>query len=140
MRARMWKPGQSGNPAGVSKAYAEAMREMSMRSRELSLGAERTRRWRRRRQHGLVVVSFDVAPDVTGKLIRFGWLDPNKRGDKEAIARALVELAEKATELEVTPASRSMWPIGAQAVGQHVSVAPVILGAGHGEAARNRSS
>ena len=25
-------------------------------------------------------------------------------------------------------------PIGAQAVGQHVSVAPVILGAGHGEA------
>src|SRR6267143_1471238 len=95
MRARMWKPGQSGNPAGISKAYAEAMREMSMRARELSLGAERTRRWRRRRQHGLVVVSFDVAPDVTGKLIRFGWLDPNKRDDK------------KATELEVTPASCS---------------------------------
>ena len=107
MRARMWKPGESGNPAGVSKAYAEAVREMSMRARELSLGAERTRRWRRRRQHGLVVVSFDVAPDVTGKLIRFGWLDPNKRDDKEAIARALVALAEKATELEVTPASCS---------------------------------
>ena len=32
MRARMWKPGQSGNPAGVSKAYAEAMREMSMQT------------------------------------------------------------------------------------------------------------
>src|SRR6266436_1212276 len=108
MRARMWQPGQSGNPAGVSKAYAEAMREMSMRARELSLGAERTRRWRQRRQQGVVVVSFDVAPDVTGKLIRFGWLDQNKRDDKEAIARALVELAEKATELEVTPASRSM--------------------------------
>ena len=30
------------------------------------------------------------------------------RGDKEAIATALIELAEKATELEVTPASRSM--------------------------------
>ena len=108
MRARMWKPGQSGNPAGVSKAYAEAMREMSLRSREFSLGAERTRRWRRRRQHGLVVVSFDVAPDVTGKLIRFGWLDPNKRDDKEAIATALIEVTGKATELEVTPASRSM--------------------------------
>jgi len=107
MRARMWKPGQSGNPAGVSKAYAEAMREISMRARELSLGAERTRRWREKRQQGVVVVSFDVAPDVTGKLIRFGWLDPNKRDDKEAIARALVELAEKATELEVTPASCS---------------------------------
>jgi hypothetical protein len=107
MRARMWKPGESGNPAGVSKAYAEAMREISMRARELSLGAERTRRWRQKRQQGVVVVSFDVAPDVTGKLIRFGWLDPNKRDDKEAIARALVELAEKATELEVTPASCS---------------------------------
>ena len=101
MRARMWKPGQSGNPAGVSKAYAEAVRQ-------LSLGAERTRRWRQKRQQGVVVVSFDVAPDVTGKLIRFGWLDPNKRGDKEAIATALVELAEKATELEVTLASHSM--------------------------------
>ena len=39
MQARMWKPGQSGNPAGVSKAYAEAMREISVRSGELSLGA-----------------------------------------------------------------------------------------------------
>ena len=64
--------------------------------------------WRERRRQGVVVVSFDVAPDVTAKLIRFGWLDPNKRDDKEAIATAFVELAEKATELEVTPASRSM--------------------------------
>ena len=108
MRARMWKPGESGNPSGVSKAYAEAVREISMRARDLSLGAERTRRWRRRRQHGLVVVSFDVAPDVTGKLVHLGWLDATKRGDKEAIATAFIELAEKATELEMTPASRSM--------------------------------
>jgi hypothetical protein len=53
-------------------------------------------------------VSVDVAPDVTGKLVRLGWLDATKRGDKEAIATALNELAGKATELEVTPASRSM--------------------------------
>jgi hypothetical protein len=53
-------------------------------------------------------LSFDVAPDVTGKLIRFGWLDATKRGDKEAVATALIELAEKATELEVSSASRSM--------------------------------
>jgi hypothetical protein len=108
MRARMWKPGESGNPAGVSKAYAEAMREMSLRSRELSLGAERTRRWRQKRRQGVTVVRFDVAPDITAKLIRLGWLDATKRGAKEAIATALIELAEKATELEVTPASRSM--------------------------------
>jgi len=72
----------------------------------LSLGAERTRRWRERRRQGVVVVSLDVAPDVTAKLIRFGWLDPNKRDDKEATA--LIEVTGKATEWEVTPASRSM--------------------------------
>jgi hypothetical protein len=98
MRARMWKPGQSGNPSGVRKAYPV----------ELSSGAERTRRWRERRRQGVVVVSFDVAPDVTARLIRSGWLDATKRGDKEAIATALIELAGKATELEVTPASHSM--------------------------------
>src|SRR5438445_1224019 len=108
MRARMWKPGESGNPSGLSKVYREAVREMSMRARELSLGAERTRRWRERRQQGVVVVSFDVAPDITAELIRLGWLDATKRGDKEAIATALIELAGRATELEVTPASRSM--------------------------------
>ena len=108
MRARMWKPGQSGNPAGVSKAHAEAVREMSMRARVLSLGAERTRRWRQKRRQGVTVVRLDVAPDITAKLIGLGWLDATKRGDKEAIATALIELAGRATELEVTPASRSM--------------------------------
>ncbi len=84
------------------------MREMSMRPVELSPGAERTRRWRGRRQQGVVVVSFDVAPDVTGKLVHLGWLDPNKRGDKEAIATAFIELAENVAELEIKPSSRSM--------------------------------
>jgi hypothetical protein len=104
MVERMWKPGESGNPAGVSKAYAEATREMAMQTVAPSPGAERTRRWRRKRQQGVVVVSFDVAPDVTAKLIRSGWLDANKCGDKEAIARALIELAEKAAALEIPPA------------------------------------
>jgi hypothetical protein len=108
MRARMWKPGESGNPAGVSKAYAGAMLEMSMRSRELCLGAERTRRWRKKKRQGVTVVRLDVAPDITAKLIGLGWLDATKRGDKEAIATAFIELTEKATELEMTPASRSM--------------------------------
>ncbi len=108
MRARMWKPGESGNPAGVSKAYAEAIWEMSMRARELSLGAERTRRWREKRRQGVTVVRLDVAPDITAKLIGLGWLDETKRGDKEAIATAFIELAEKATELEMTPASCPM--------------------------------
>jgi hypothetical protein len=104
MRARMWKPGESGNPAGVSKAYAEAMREMAMQPVGLSPGAERTRRWREKRQQGVVVVTFDVAPNITGELVRSGWLDENKRGDKKAIATALIELAEKAVALEIPPA------------------------------------
>lgn len=108
MQARMWKPGQSGNPAGVSKAYAEAMREILVRSGELSLGAVRTRRWRQKRQQGVSVVRLDVAPDITTKLIRFGWLDASRRGDREAIATALIELARRATELEITPPSRAM--------------------------------
>jgi hypothetical protein len=108
MRARMGMPGQSGNPAGVSEAYLEMMREISVRSRELSLGAERTRRWRHKRQQGVSVVRLDVAPDITTKLIRLGWLDASRRGDREAIATALIELARRATELEITPPSRSM--------------------------------
>jgi hypothetical protein len=108
MRERMWQPGQSGNPSGVSKAYAEAMREMSKRPVELSPGAERTRRWREKRQRGVVVVSVDVAQDIVAKFIRFGWLDEAKCGDKEAIATVLIELARRATELEATSASRAM--------------------------------
>jgi hypothetical protein len=96
MRARMWKPGQSGNPSGVSKAYLEAMRERASQPVELSAGAERTRRWRSRKQNGLVVVSLDVSPDLTDKLIRLGWLDPVKRADKEAIAAALLGVVETA--------------------------------------------
>jgi hypothetical protein len=98
MRARMWKPGQSGNPSGVSKAYAEAMRELSMQPIELSPGAERTRRWRQKRQQGVVVVSVNVPPDVIAKLIRLGRLPATGRGDKEAIATALLKLADKAIE------------------------------------------
>jgi hypothetical protein len=102
MRARIWKPGQSGNPSGVSKAYAEAVREMSTQPIELSPGAERTRRWRWRKQHGRVVVSLEVSPALTDKLIRRGWLDAAARDNKEAIATALVALVE-AIELEATP-------------------------------------
>ena len=106
MRARMWKPGQSGNPSGVSRAYAEARREMSMRPIELSPGAERTRRWREKRQQGVVVVHVDVASDVAGKLVSLGWLDASRRGDKEAITRAFTELSK------TTPRGARPWRKG----------------------------
>jgi len=80
MRERMWKPGESGNPAGVSKAYLEAMEEMAFEPLEVSAGAERTRRWRQKRQQGVSVVRLDVAPDITAKLIHLGWLDASRAG------------------------------------------------------------
>jgi hypothetical protein len=107
MRARMWRPGQSGNPLG-RKAYTEAMRETSEQPVELSAGAKRTRRWREKREQGVVVVRVDVASDVAGKLVSLGWLDPSRRGDRTAIATALIELARRATALGVTSAPRSM--------------------------------
>jgi len=92
----MWKRGESGNPSGVSKAYLEAMREMAAQPPELSAGAERTRRWRSRKQRGLLVVSLDVSPQLTAKLIRAGRLDAAKREDREAIATAIVGVVERA--------------------------------------------
>jgi hypothetical protein len=96
MRERMWKPGQSGNPSGVSRACLEAMQESLTRPIEASAGAERTRRWRSRKQNDLVVVSLEVSLHLTDGLIRRGWLDASKRHDKKAIAAALVSAFESA--------------------------------------------
>jgi Family of unknown function (DUF5681) len=96
MRERMWKPGQSGNPSGVSKAYREAMRQMAAQPVELSIGAEHTRRWRLRKQRGQVILSQEISPHLIGGLIRGGWPDESKRCDKEAIAAALVRIAQRA--------------------------------------------
>src|ERR1700674_2595285 len=68
MRARIWKPGQSGNPAGVSKAYLEAVQDLGGPPMALSPGAERTRRWRERRQQCHVVVNLILAPEATDEL------------------------------------------------------------------------
>jgi hypothetical protein len=103
MRERMWKPGQSGNPSGVSRAYAEAMRERSLKPIEVSPGAERTRRWRLRKQRSHLIVGVDVPPQLTEKLIRLGRLDAAKRSDRKAIATALVEAVEGANERATNP-------------------------------------
>jgi hypothetical protein len=52
-----------------------------------------------------VTVTFDVAPDSIGNLIRFGWHPATRREDKDAITAALIELAERAIELELKPGS-----------------------------------
>ena len=48
------------------------------------------------------------AQDTVAKLIRFGWLDQAKCGDKKAIAAALTGLARRAIELEATSVPPSM--------------------------------
>ncbi len=107
MRARMWQPGQSGNPSG-RKAHAETMPETLEQPVELSAGAKRTRRWRERKQQDLMVVSVNVAQEIIAKLIRLGWLDEAKCRNREAIAAALAGLARKAIESEMTSAPISM--------------------------------
>jgi hypothetical protein len=100
----MWKPGQSGNPSGVSRVYAEAMEEMSMQP---TAGAERTRRWRQRGRNGFVVVSLEVATDAVNDLVRLGWLDATRRSSREAVTSALIQLAKTAFKVGVTADSRS---------------------------------
>src|SRR5215472_14612379 len=83
MWERMWKPSQSGNPAGVGKAYLEAMREGSTQT-QASPSTEHARRWRWRKQLGRIVITFNVSPHLTDKLVRLGWLDAAERAGKEA--------------------------------------------------------
>jgi hypothetical protein len=61
-----------------------------------SAGAERMRRWRLRKQRGQVVISLEISPHLVDGLIRGGWLDASKHCDKEAIAAALVRIAQRA--------------------------------------------
>ena len=71
MWERMWKPSQSGNPAGVGKAYLEAMGEGSTQT-QVSPSTEPARRWRWRKQLDLIVITFNVSPHLTDKLVRLG--------------------------------------------------------------------
>ena len=102
MWERMWKPSQSGNPAGVGKAYLEAMREGSTQT-QVSPSTEPARRWRWRKQLGRIVIAFNVSPHLTDKLVRLGGLDAAERAGKEAdrspVGRAGFECLARAQAL-----------------------------------------
>jgi hypothetical protein len=109
MVPHMWQPGQSGNPSGANGAVRPALRkaaETAAEARKPSPGAERVRRWRRKKRLGVVGVAFDVTPNSINDLIRLGWLPETLRGDKEWIASAIIQLAENAIRFRITPASR----------------------------------
>jgi hypothetical protein len=106
MRERMWKPGQSGNSTGMNsivQAARERREAAEWRRLNPSPGSARMRRMRRRKQHGVVVVNVEAAPDMTAELIRLGWLSAAMAGDKTAIVAALLRLAETAIEMDMRP-------------------------------------
>jgi len=46
---------------------------------QVSPGAEPARRWRLRKQLGRAVITFNVSPHLTDKLVRLGRLDATER-------------------------------------------------------------
>ena len=69
----------------------------------LSAGALRMRRSRERRRQGDVIVSLEVAPNVTAGLVALGWLPGPDHGEKNAIASALSGLVDRAIQARVSP-------------------------------------
>ena len=72
-------------------------------ARIITPGAERMRRSRERRRQGGVVVSVAVTPNVPRDLVSLGWLPGPDHGDKDAIARTLKDLIDRAIRARVTP-------------------------------------
>jgi hypothetical protein len=105
-----WKPGQSGNPAGSSAARRDAANGLvapqpaKRRDEPPSPGTERMRRWRKRKQLGVVNVNFIVCPDVIDDLIRLGWLQETRRGERDSVEWAIIQLAERAIAMGITRA------------------------------------
>jgi hypothetical protein len=108
-----WKPGQSGNPAGSSAARRTAARDIAegktvhpaeQRNNPASPGTERMRRWRKRKQLGVVNVNFIVCPDVIDNLIRLGCLQETRRGERDSVEWAIIQLAGRAIAMGITRA------------------------------------
>jgi hypothetical protein len=58
---------------------------------------------RHRKRQGAVVVDFLIGADAIETLIELGWLDPGRRGDRDAVAGAIVALAAGALALRLRP-------------------------------------
>jgi hypothetical protein len=66
-------------------------------------GAVRMRRHRSLKRQGAVAVDCVVGADAVQSLIELGWLDPEHRGDRGAVAGAIVALATRALALRIRP-------------------------------------
>jgi hypothetical protein len=79
------------------------MTDLSTASDAPSPGAERMRRHRERRRRSGVLIEFEVVGTALDGLIELGWLDPNSRGDRDAVRSAVIRLAARALALRVGP-------------------------------------
>jgi len=66
-------------------------------------GAARTRLYRERRKHGAVLIELSVVGTGLRDLVALGWLDPDSRGDRDAVRRAVIRLAERALARGIRP-------------------------------------
>jgi hypothetical protein len=67
-----------------------------------SPAALRMRRSRERRRQGDAIVNLEIGPNMTADLAELGWLPASDHVDKDALARTLFELIERAIQARVT--------------------------------------
>jgi hypothetical protein len=68
-----------------------------------SRSAERMRRARNRKRQGAAMVNFLIGADAVRSLIELGWLVPERRGDRDAVRSAVIQLAARALALRIRP-------------------------------------
>jgi hypothetical protein len=66
-------------------------------------GTARMRRHRSLKRQGAVAVDFVIGADAVQSLIELGWLDPARRGDRDAVRSAIIRLAARALALRIPP-------------------------------------
>lgn len=64
-------------------------------------GADRARRARQRRKLGTVFVQLEINGTGLDHLCRLGWLSPEKRLDKQAVAAAVLRAASAAIVADI---------------------------------------
>jgi hypothetical protein len=58
---------------------------------------------RHRKRQGAVVVDFLIGADAIPSMIELGWLDPAARGNRDAVADAIISLTTRALALRIRP-------------------------------------
>ena len=59
----------------------------------------RRHRWLKR--HGAVAVDFVIGAVAVRSLIELGWLDPQRRGERDSVRSAVIRLATRALALRI---------------------------------------